>query len=79
MKYYLTLVVLLIFIGCKDQSKKSTTTENTTPTEEVGDPSPYPTELNKVFEAHGGLEQWRSMKSLVYEIPKEGFNSRVGI
>ena len=31
----------------------------------------YPNELQKVFEAHGGLDKWQDMKTLVFELPKE--------
>lgn len=33
--------------------------------------SPYPPALQEVFEAHGGLEKWRTFRSLYFEIEKE--------
>ncbi len=36
----------------------------------------YPTELIKVFENHGGLDKWKSMKAMSYEIVKEEGNEK---
>lgn len=36
----------------------------------------YPEAIGKVWEAHGGLERWRKMESLYFEIASEGENER---
>ena len=36
----------------------------------------FPSELSKIFEHHGGLETWKQMNSLSYEIVKEGGNEK---
>lgn len=34
----------------------------------------FPKTLQKVFDAHGGLETWKTQRTLIYSIPKKGFN-----
>lgn len=36
----------------------------------------FPDELGKVFETHGGIEKWKSMQSLSYEIPKDSTSEK---
>lgn len=36
----------------------------------------YPADLDKVFDNHGTLNRWKSMKSMTYEIVKEGGNEK---
>lgn len=36
----------------------------------------YPTYVQNVLDAHGGLNQWNKLKSLKYEIEKEGGNEK---
>ena len=74
MKYLPFLMLLLIFTTCKEQPKQSISNiESPVQTGTAVDES-YPEALQKVFEAHGGLRQWRSFKNLVYEIPKDDFS-----
>ena len=74
MKSLPILMFLLIFSSCREQPKKSNAIDEVpAPVEAVVDES-YPEALQKVFEAHGGLPQWRSFKNLVYEIPKDDFS-----
>ncbi|MGB5819363.1 MAG: DUF6503 family protein [Saonia sp.] len=70
MKTIVTFIFLVAFISCKEAPKKAT--PDTVPSEETvkKEESKYPEALQKIFEAHGGLEAWKTKKSLVYEIPK---------
>ena len=36
----------------------------------------YPSDLVKIFDAHGKLDKWKEMKSLSYEIVREGGNEK---
>ena len=74
MKNSLIFALVILFLSCKEQVKK---TESTVEMETVTDTEinpPYPEALGKVFDAHGSLETWRSMKNLVYEIPKSDYS-----
>lgn len=70
MKYiFLLTTALILFVSCNQKSKN--TSENTTNEQiEVVAQAPYPEALQKVFEAHGGLKQWKKQRTLTYTIPK---------
>ncbi len=74
MKYTIYLFVMLLLASCRENSKPATETAETPEAVEELSKAEYPEALDKVFDAHGGLQLWRSMKSLVYEIPKGDFN-----
>ncbi len=67
MKRLVPLVLLFLIMACKPAPKSETpvisanNAENTKPE--------FPDELTAVFDAHGGLAQWRAMKTLNFEIP----------
>ena len=61
----LFLYSILLVLSCKTPPAESTT-----------EGRPYPAELSKVFDYHGGLETWKKMNSLSYEIVKEGGNEK---
>ncbi|WP_452226028.1 DUF6503 family protein [Lacinutrix cladophorae] len=70
MKNYIFAIALLIsFSACKQNTK----TEEITKTVEEVVETPvvtYPDNLIKVLDAHGGIEKWKSMKSLVFTMEK---------
>ncbi len=66
------LFVLLSALSCKSESRNATPDE---PNSSVGPPlagagKNYPAELSTVFKAHGGLDAWKSKRTLIYDIPK---------
>jgi len=68
MKIKLFLLVFgLIIISCKNKTEKITeySEENLDVTTSV-----YPENINKVFNAHGGLDNWNAMKSLEFTMKK---------
>jgi len=69
MKYYIILLAATLLFSCKEAPKEM---ENATTIEEkvMMEESKYPEALKAVFEAHGGLANWRSQKTLSYDIPK---------
>lgn len=70
MKVFLVSLFFVAFISCKE-TVKEVKAEMAEP-EMVAkvDTSKYPEALNKVFEAHGSVENWKSKKTLAFEIPK---------
>ena len=68
---YLTLALFSVFIVSCKQDKKQIPTVAKEPEEVLEvEINTYPTELQQVFEAHGGINTWKNMKSLVFDIPK---------
>ncbi|MEB8344558.1 DUF6503 family protein [Flavobacteriaceae bacterium KMM 6898] len=74
MKYAVLMMLFIGLISCKETKKTDQPTMEVEQTAKVEhlDLSKYPQELVKVFDAHGGLQNWKNKKSLVYEIPKPG-------
>nr|WP_321235196.1 DUF6503 family protein [uncultured Psychroserpens sp.] len=67
----LFLIALLIFASCKD-NKKPETVESIDYSEEQLDvtTSTYPEDITKIFDAHGGIDAWNAMNSLVFTMEK---------
>ena len=66
----LTILLLLLALSACKQSTK--TKEIQTPVKQVvSEPEAnYPEALAKVFDAHGGLEQWKAQRTLSFVLPK---------
>lgn len=62
----LLFLTITVFFSCKQDTKtndyKNETLDVTT--------SIYPENISKIFDAHGGLNNWNAMQSLVFTIPK---------
>lgn len=77
MKYQLTLILIVLFFSCKETPKEVKSDDKEMPeTQVVGKETKYPEALNKVFDAHGGLQNWRSKKTLEFDIPKPDARER---
>jgi len=59
--------LLILMIGCKDSSTLAETKPSTIS---------YPQSMLNIFAAHGGLDKWKSMHSLSYDIVKEEQNEK---
>ncbi|WP_394750035.1 hypothetical protein [Spongiimicrobium salis] len=70
MKRLLAFVLLAGVLSCKETPKEEKIVEGKPEMEAKLDMSRYPEALQQVFEAHGGLDTWKSKKSLAYELPK---------
>lgn len=71
MKNILTILVLIMFISACDSSKKESTEvakKAEDKTMEPIDSQSYPELLQKVFDAHGGLDDWLRYTSLQYAL-----------
>ncbi|MFT4537489.1 MAG: hypothetical protein ACI9P5_004874 [Saprospiraceae bacterium] len=69
MKPILYFLAILIVASCKNVSPEITTTDHTPKIE-------YPADLVKVFDNHGGLDKWRTMTAMSYQIVKEEGNEK---
>lgn len=67
MKHFIFFTFLFLFVACKDPKKEMENSIQEVP--EVITQNTYPENISKVFEAHGGLDKWNSMQSLVYTMP----------
>ena len=54
------LLVAILSVSCKTESKK-----------EIIKEEKFPTELGKVFDKHGGIKQWRTMRTLSFNRGEE--------
>lgn len=65
------ILAFALIVGCKE-TPKSKVQDFDKATETIVDKTDnYPKDLNKVFDAHGGLEKWRNKSTLAFTIPKE--------
>lgn len=62
----LLLLVTVLFISCKQDTKKNNSSEETI---EVITKM-YPKNISKIFDAHGSFDTWNSMQSLEFTMPK---------
>lgn len=72
-KIYLLVLALAIF-SCKEAPKKEMIADAVEEVSIQVNLNKYPSELNKVFGAHGGLKAWKGYKTLNFEMPNEEFN-----
>ncbi|MBA4746390.1 MAG: hypothetical protein H2058_14135 [Muricauda sp.] len=63
------LVFFLVVLACK-QTPKTETVKEPVPQEIDESKTKYPDAMVKVFDAHGGLEQWKKQRTLSYVLPK---------
>jgi hypothetical protein len=66
MKNLFYLLLILSLGSCQQKTAEPAATVKEMPT--------YPASITKVFDAHGGVDQWAKMQSLSYEIVKEEKN-----
>ena len=65
----LVLALLIIVTACKQETKPVVNEDYSKTTLDVTT-SIYPENLTKVFNAHGGIDAWKSMKSLSFTMEK---------
>lgn len=64
-----TVVGMFLIIACNNTTKKAETSKE--PTKEVAAATKeYPENLQKVFNAHGGIDTWNNAQTLIYEMVK---------
>ncbi|WP_343329511.1 DUF6503 family protein [Polaribacter staleyi] len=76
MKKILLVLLVIIAVSCKNEAKKEVKKETIVAVKK----EVFPTELGKVFEAHGGIDKWRKVKTLSFskedEVHTSYMNSR---
>lgn len=65
-KTILLLLTIVLFFSCKQDTK---TNDSSNETLDVTT-TIYPENISKIFDAHGGLNKWNTMQSLVFTMPK---------
>ncbi|MFC0605423.1 DUF6503 family protein [Winogradskyella pulchriflava] len=65
---YVVLVAVLIS-ACKNETKTETTVVNEVSKEDITT-SIYPETITKIFNAHGGIDQWNKMQTLSFTMEK---------
>lgn len=69
------LLLSTLITACGDKTaEKVTKKEIQTPSTE--EKISYPKALNEILGAHGGLDRWRSKRSLVFKIPRTGYDEK---
>ncbi|MEY8848885.1 hypothetical protein AB9K26_08715 [Psychroserpens sp. XS_ASV72] len=67
----LTFILALFFTSCKDKTTETVASPvNYSETELDITTSIYPESISKVFEAHGGLDTWKKMRTLKFTMSK---------
>lgn len=69
---YLAIIIALLALSCKENATE-TTTQETEITEAVTT-SIYPENITKVFDAHGGIDNWNKMKTLAFTLERPNGN-----
>jgi hypothetical protein len=65
----MALLGTFLLVACNTTEKKDKTPETTAETTEAA-AKKYPEDLQKVFDAHGGIDKWDAAQSLIYEMVK---------
>ncbi|WP_179344868.1 DUF6503 family protein [Winogradskyella ursingii] len=63
------LLLALLIIACKNEKKSETIISESVSSEDITT-SIYPENITKVFDAHGGIDQWNKMNMLSFTMEK---------
>ncbi|BAO74490.1 hypothetical protein [Winogradskyella sp. PG-2] len=69
-KLIFILLFVIAFTSCKNEAKIESTEIETISKEDITT-SIYPESITKVFEAHGGIDNWNKMKTLSFTMEKQ--------
>lgn len=70
MKKILTITfIAVVFASCKNETKVESTVIETVTKEDIST-SIYPKSITKIFDAHGGIDNWNKMKTLSFAMDK---------
>ncbi|WP_299112878.1 DUF6503 family protein [uncultured Winogradskyella sp.] len=65
----LIFLLVIVLISCKNEAKVESTEIKSVTTEDITT-SIYPEPITKVFDAHGGIDNWNKMKTLSFTMEK---------
>ena len=73
MKYMISVLVMASMLSCKmeNKTKEMEVELDQTKAESSVDLERYPEPLKKIFEAHGGLANWKGYRSLAFKHGEE--------
>lgn len=72
MKYkVLGFLAILVLVSCKKTDEVKRAQDPAEQEEKEAEEARFPTEILKMFDAHGGFELWNKMKQLSYTLPKK--------
>jgi len=69
-KITMALLGMLLIVACNNTEKKVETSKSKKEETTKVIPKIYPNKLQKVFDAHGGIDAWNKAQTLVYEMVK---------
>tara|TARA_R110002124_G_scaffold219165_2_gene385070 strand:- start:3216 stop:4013 length:798 start_codon:yes stop_codon:yes gene_type:complete len=67
------LLVAILFVACKNEPKQESIVVDEVKTEDITT-SIYPESISKIFDAHGGIDNWNKMQTLAFTIEKPNGN-----
>ncbi|MFT6797368.1 MAG: hypothetical protein ACJART_002519 [Maribacter sp.] len=76
MKNILIFSLVAVLFSCKSDKSKLEQKRTDSPLAETAVKITYPKDVLKVFDAHGGLDSWKTFKTLSYVIPKTDAQER---
>jgi hypothetical protein len=71
MRLLFFISVLGLLTGCGESPKETKGSDNEITLTPIVSEKSYPEALNKVFEAHGGLNKWKKQQTLSFRMPKD--------
>jgi len=71
MKFALISLFCIVMMACKEAPKAVKPESEVSKIVTKIDDSRYPEAIQKIFEAHGGLKEWKNKRVLSFEIPKK--------
>ena len=74
-KISILFLAVVLLIACKQDVKNEQVSESEQPKKEIKLPD-YPEDIAAVFETHGGIRNWKSMKTLRYDIVRSNGNEK---
>ncbi|WP_149276908.1 DUF6503 family protein [Pareuzebyella sediminis] len=74
MKYLIVALSIFCLSACKKSTKPRAETPVPAKDEMAGQHADYPEALNKIFDAHGGLYNWKKKRTLAFDLAKPDGN-----
>lgn len=69
------LLAMFLIVSCNNNTKEKETSKEAVK-EVVATTKKYPEDLQKVFDAHGGIDKWNAAQTLIYDIVKPEKNEK---
>ena len=76
MRFLVSLIAIFGVYACSEQQQQQQSETPAIPNESTEVADNFPSALQSVFDSHGGVEQWRKMHSLSFELVGEESNEK---